>query len=836
MTLPQDRTVLPIVAVLPELERVLASTQRVVLEAPPGAGKSTYLPLWLLRNADTERRIVLIQPRRLAADNVARFLARQTGRPLGDVVGLRTRFDHKVSANTVIEVVTEGIFLRQIQRDPELRGIATVLFDEYHERSWQADVSLAFALEAQALWRAAEAPLTLLAMSATLPAAAVSAWLDAPVVRAEGRSFPVTLSYQPPGRQALPEHLVAQIEAALAAGARKILVFVAGWQTMQRVQRGLGQRDGREVYLLHSQVPPEQQRQAMLFQAGGPAAVVLATNIAETSLTIEGVDTVIDSGQVRRPSYDIRRGMDQLETGWISKASAEQRAGRAGRLGPGHCVRLWSQEQQGRLAPQDPAEIQQVDLAPLALELALWGSDELRLPDEPSPQRMNEARQLLQRLGALDAGGRITGTGRAMAELGLHPRLGRLVLSGRETGQLRAACQLAALLSEGDFLRFDADSASADLDLRLQVLQRRRNESAAAIAQGTLQRVRQLAEQLWLRSGGKAAEAGPDTASAALLAAAFPDRLARQREPGSNRYLSVDGFEVALDPGDALRGSRWLVVVEHDGGRQGARIRLAAALDEADIESPLATQAQTIEEVFWDEARAALSFRRLRRMGAIVLDERAGSMSDDQANAFWLAQLRERGLAWLNWPPAVSAWLGRVRWAATGAAADWPDYSEAALLADMEAWLLPYLLDIRRLEQLRALDFMAILQSRLNYAQQQELERRAPARFALPSGQSHDIDYSGDGAPRLAARVQEFYGLDRHPGIAGGAQPLLLELLSPARRPVQVTQDLPGFWRSSYPEVRKEMKGRYPKHFWPEEPWRAPATTTTKKRMKEIPE
>lgn len=833
MTFSPGRTVLPIEAALPELERVLTSRRRVVIEAPPGAGKSTWLPLWLLRRADTKNRIVLIQPRRLAADNVARFLARQTGRPLGEVVGLRTRFDHKVSADTVIEVVTEGIFLRQIQRDPELAGVAIVLFDEYHERSWQADLALAFALESQALWREENRPLTLIIMSATLPAAEISAWLDAPLVRAEGRSFPVAVSYEPPGRRDLPDHLLGQIDAALAFGARKTLVFLAGWGIMQRLQQRLAQRADCDVHLLHSQVPPEQQRLAMAAVTERPV-VVLATNIAETSLTIEGVDTVIDSGQVRRPHYDIRRGMDQLDTGWISKASAEQRAGRAGRLGPGRCIRLWSQEQQGRLPAHDPAEIQQVDLAPLALELALWGSADLRLPEAPPVQRLEEARQLLRRLGALDSADRISAEGRSLAGLGLHPRLGRLVLAGCGAGVARTACQLAALLSEGDFLRGED---GADLDLRLDILRRRQSDVPAAVARGVLQRVRQLTDQLLARAGGekrggKTAEAGP-ASTGALLATAFPDRLAKQREPGSNRYVTVDGFEVVLDTGDALRGSPWLVVAEHDGKRQGARVRLAAAVEQRDIEPLLNTQAQPEEATHWDENRGAIVARRLRRFGAIVLDEQNLPLTDALANAFWLSLLRERGFGWLQWPESVETWLARVRWAAPRLAES-PDFSEQGLLADLEDWLSPYLLNIRRLEPLRALDFLSILQGRLDYRQQQELERQAPASYRLPSGFSHPVQYAGEGAPRLAARVQEFYGLNQHPCVAG--QPLLLELLSPAHRPVQLTQDLPGFWRNSYPEVRKEMKGRYPKHFWPEEPWAAPATTRTKKHMKTLPE
>lgn len=818
---------LPIAAVLDALEQALVEHRRVVLEAPPGAGKSTYLPLWLLRRGvDRQHRVVLLQPRRLAADNVARFLAHQLGERLGERVGLRTRFDHCVSANTVIEVMTEGIFLRRIQRDPELSDTAYVLFDEFHERSWAADLALAFARESQTVWREGGEPLHLVVMSATLPALPLADWLQAPVVRTAGRGFPVDVRYQPAGRRDWAEHAAAQIDTALAGGARKVLVFLSGWGAMQRLQKTLGERDDRDVFLLHSRVPPDRQQLA-LAEPGDRPAVVLATNIAETSLTIAGVDAVIDTGQVRRPLYDSRRGMDRLETGWISQASAAQRAGRAGRLGPGVCIRLWSQEQQGRLRADDPAEIQQVDLVPLALELALWASPDLLLLEEPPVSRLTEARQLLQRLGALDAGGGITVAGRAMAELGLHPRLGHLVLCGREHGRLQAACQLAALLSEGDFLRAE-EGVAADLDWRLELLRRREDSAGGRVQSGARQRVLQLSRQLLQRSGGGEDAQQASAGAGELLLAAFPDRLARQRAPGSVRYLTVDGFEVALHEADALRREPWLVIAEHDGDPRGARVRLAAALPEA--EALMAGQVRSAVVADWDEERQALGARRERRLGAIVLEARNIPLEEDQAGALWLQMLRARGLDWLQWPAAARAWLGRVRWLARRRE-DWPDWSEAALLADLEQWLLPYLGGVRRLEQLRSLDYAALLQARLDYDRRRELDRLAPAQFALPSGREHPVDYSGEGPPRLAARVQEFYGLDRHPAVAGGAEPLLLELLSPAQRPVQVTQDLPGFWRSSYQEVRKDMKGRYPKHFWPERPWEAPATTTTRRRM-----
>jgi ATP-dependent helicase HrpB len=829
-----ERADLPIVAALPALAQALAAHGRALLEAPPGAGKSTYLPLWLLdQGATPSARIVLMQPRRLAADSIARYLARQLGEPLGRRVGLRTRFDNVTSADTVIEVVTEGIFLRQIQRDPTLAGIGWVLFDEYHERSWQADLGLAFARETQSVWREADASLRLIVMSATLPAEAIAAWLDAPVVRAEGRSFPVEIAYSPVRNAAADrsrgaDHMAREILAAAEQGARKILVFLPGWSAIARVAERLP-ANTLDIFTLHSQVPPEQQQLALQPPQPGRCAVVLATNIAETSLTIDGVDVVIDSGEMRRAVFDPARGMDRLETGWISRASATQRAGRAGRLGPGRCIRLWSQEQQGRLPAHDEAEIKQVDLASLALELALWGGAVDMLPEAPPASRLQDARRLLCDLHALDAAHRITASGRRLAELGVHPRLGRLIQLGEADGVPGAAALLAALLSEGDFVRAD-ERTSVDLDWRLHLLAGKNH--GAPIRHAAVQRIRQLAKQLARRSGGNQLPAHAELAK--LLLAAFPDRLARQRDVESPRYLTVEGFEVQLDAHDALRQSPWLIVAEHDGARSGARIRLAMAIASSEVEAAIADRIETRDDVFLDEARGVVA-RRRRSVGAILLDERQIAASDEHAVRLWREQLQQRGVAWLQLSDAASAWLARVRWLdaflrAQGSS-ELPDFSEAGLLADLDNWCVPYLAGVRKLTQLRQVDWLSALQSRLDYSQRQLLDRLAPARFVLPSGHAHTIDYRAASAPRLAARVQEFYGLNRHPAIADGRQPLLVELLSPAHRPVQLTQDLPAFWRSSYAEVRKDMKGRYPRHFWPEEPWCAPATTVTKRRM-----
>lgn len=822
MAAPDSGTDLPVAALIAPLTAALAGGGRALVEAPPGAGKSTVLPLHLGAEATPDRRLILIQPRRLAAGAVAQQLARRLGEPVGGRVGLRTRFDRQVSARTAIEVVTEGIFLRTIQRDPELSGIGWVLFDEFHERSWQADLGLAFAIESQRDWRS-EA-LRLVVMSATLPGAELQQWFSAPLLQAEGRRYPVEIDYAPPGRAEWTAHTAVQVRAALAAGARKVLVFLPGWGAMQRVVRQLGTLDAA-LHLLHSSVPRERQDAALVAPAAGEQAVVLATNIAETSLTIEGVDVVIDSGRVRRPSFDPGRGMDRLEEGWISLASAEQRAGRAGRLGPGRCIRLWDSERQRRLQRYDVPEVRVVDPAPIALELAVWGGEPALL-DTPEPARRAEAIRSLQLLDALDGAGRITAIGRQMAQLGLHPRLARLVLEGREQGCAWLACAIAALVSEGDFLPRDAAS---DLSLRLEAL--RRGEPGTG-DRGAFNRVRRLADQLLGR--GNAAVRG-DTAEklaevGALLARAWPDRLARRRDGEAPRFLTVAGFEVVVPAHDSLAHHEWIVALEHDGAREGARLQLGVAVSAAVVAEYSSARATLVESCGWDGVRNQIVAQRERRLGAVVLERTQGQIEPAAAQAIWRQQIETNGLTWLGWGERCDQWLARLRWLARRMpAASWAArFEEAMLLAELDEWLLPWLAECRRLDDLRRLDIHGLLRARLSYAEAQQLEELVPVQWQLPSGRPHAINYAS-GQPRLAARLTEFYGLDVHPVIAG--EPLLLELLSPAGRPLQITGDLPGFWRGAYAEVRKEMKGRYPKHFWPEQPWCAPATATTKRHM-----
>ncbi|MDX9874931.1 MAG: ATP-dependent helicase HrpB [Spongiibacteraceae bacterium] len=819
MTLPVDE-------VLPRLGEALAGAGRVLLEAPPGSGKSTRFPLWLMaQGATRDRRIVLVQPRRVAAAGIARYLARCAGGPLGERVGLRTRFEKQVSANTVLEVVTEGIFLRTIQNDPLLAGIGWVLFDEFHERNWQADLGLAFALESQRDWRD-EQPLGIAVMSATLPQGRFREWFEAPLITAGGRAWPVTVSYAPvPSRAALHYHLRDQITAALAQGARKVLVFLPGWSAIRRAASVLEQLPVT-VTRLHSNVMPQEQERALAPLADGEQMVVLATNIAETSLTIEGVDVVIDSGRVRRPSYDPRRGMNQLIEGWVSRASAEQRAGRAGRLGPGRCIRLWSREQQGRLPEHELPELTEVDAAPVLLELAAWGAkDDSFLLDSLPPAARSQAEALLTRLGAFDQRGWLTPLGKAMAAMGLHPRLGRLLLTAPPTGR-RAAAALAALLAEGDFLPVET---GCDIETRLAwLLQDERG--VPTDAPGTLlRRIRQLQRQLLSRAKAhpEFAAAERDITIGELLLAAYPDRLARRRPGTQGRFLTIDGFEVIVPASDPLASSEWLVVAEHDGARDGARVWLAAMVSHEAAAAAAHDSATEEVRTAWNSERERVEGEQVRRLGAVVLEQRRVPVGEEQAAVIWRQVIAEHGIEWLALPPAATEWLARVNWLRSRGEA-LPDSSPEALMASLDEWLLPWLQGVRARSELGSVDWLALLRARLSYAEQQRVETAAPARWQLPSGQGHRIDYQG-GRPELAARLTEFYGLDTHPQLEG--EPLLLVLLSPAGRPLQRTADLPGFWRSAYSEVRKEMRGRYPKHYWPEQPWLAEATSTTRRRM-----
>jgi len=834
---------LPIDAVLPALREALSLRHEAVLEAPPGAGKTTRVPLALLDEPWLAgQRILMLEPRRLAARAAAERLASELGEAVGETVGYRIRLDSKVGPRTRIEVVTEGILTRRLQDDPALEGVGLVIFDEFHERSLDADLALALTLNGRALLR--DTPLRVLPMSATLEGERLAALLgEAPVVRSEGRMFPVAVRWGRPfqsGERLEPRVLQTVLQALDEEGG-SLLVFLPGQAEIRRLHEQLSEAlAGRSEILLcplHGELDLSAQRAAIEPAPAGRRKVVLATNIAETSLTIDGVRVVVDAGLARVPRFDPGSGMTRLDTQRISRASATQRAGRAGRLEPGVCYRLWSQAQHEQLAAHDSAEILAADLAGLALQLARWGVTpaELAWLDAPPAAAFAQARELLARLGALNPNGSLSAHGLAMAGLPAHPRIAHLLLRGQALGLGALACEVAALLGERDILR----GAGADLHSRLVLLSGA--EKAGRGAQGGVQRARQLARQYrgLLPKGAQEAVADPGHPRwlGALLAFAYPDRIACQRRPGGGEYRLANGRAALFAEPDALMKHAWLVVAEL-GSRQGQReerIYLAADLDPALLDGVLAEQVTVRDELDWDEREGVLRTERQRRIGELVLERQALLELDEAARSRALVALvRRKGLELLPWTPELRQWQARVALlrrldlAEQGESA-WPDLSDAALLASLEDWLAPYLGRVSRLSHFAALDLPGILAALLPWPLPQRLDELAPAAIAVPSGSRIRLDYAED-PPVLAVRLQELFGLAATPRIAGGRLAVKLHLLSPARRPVQVTQDLASFWANTYAEVKKDLKGRYPKHYWPDDPLIAEPTARAKPR------
>ncbi len=823
---------LPIDPLLPAIRESLAAQPRLVLEAPPGAGKTTRVPLALLDAPWLDgRRIIMLEPRRVAARAAAGFMARSLREEVGQTVGYRIRFENCVSAATRIEVVTEGILTRMIQDDPMLDGIGAILFDEFHERHLAGDLGLALALDVQAQVRD---DLRIVVMSATLDGEKLARFLDAPRLTSEGRSFPVTISHPPARRD---EPLAAQVrrcvETALAAHPGDVLVFLPGQREIADAQRALdAARVDADVLALHGELSVEAQSAVLQPARDGRRRIVLATNVAESSVTLPGVRAVIDSGLAREPRFDPNSGFPRLDVVTIPQSSADQRAGRAGRVAEGWCYRLWPQSQ--RLEAARRPEIALTELTGLALELAAWGSDALRFPDPPPQGALAAGRDLLVRLGALDAG-RLTASGKRLMKLGTHPRLAAMLLAPTDPDDIALACDLAALLDARDPLK---GARRDDIAARWQALAAFRNgRTPPDASRGALAAIDQTSRQ-WRRR--LTCRATPPADAPAhrlgdLLIHAFPDRIAHQHPSDPHRYQLANGRSATLAPDSALYGEAWMVIAELRDADRDARIQRAAPVDEAAIQRAFAPRFATEDRVFWDTANHRIAAQRERRFDRIVLDVRPIAQPDPSRFADALVDaVRQLGLDALPWTENLRQWRERVRclreWLPESEAQTLPDLSDATLIETLDDWLKPALRGKRRLDALAENELADALKSNADWPTRQKIDSLAPVKIGVPSGLERPIHYSHGESPVLAVKLQELFGLADTPRIAADRIPLTLHLLSPGGRPLQVTQDLKGFWERTYPEVKKEMKGRYPKHPWPDDPWTAKATHRAKPR------
>jgi ATP-dependent RNA helicase HrpB len=820
---------LPIEPAIPELREALRSAGVAVLQAPPGAGKTTRVPLALLDEPWLAgRRIVMLEPRRLAARAAANRMAETLGEQPGATVGYRIRHETRVGPRTRVEVVTEGVLTRMLQSDPALEGAGLIVFDEFHERSLHADLGLALTLQTRAILRP---ELRILIMSATLDGGAVAALLGgARIVTSEGRSYPVDTRHLPRRRETPLEAAVAStVRAALAEEEGDVLAFLPGAGEIRRVETLLTGAPA-EIIPLHGTLPRELQDRAIRPSPPGRRKVVLATSIAETSLTIEGVRVVVDGGLSRVPRYSPRSGMTRLATVRVSRASADQRRGRAGRQGPGVCYRLWGAQEEAALLPRSAPEILEADLAPLALELAaaeVADPAELAWLDQPPAAALAEARSLLAQLGALDPSGHITPHGRRLTRYALHPRLAHMVVRGRELGAGALACELAGLLTERDVLRRHAGPGDADLGLRLDLL--RGAVQRADVDHDALRRVRAEVRLCREAGRGRAEDVRNSASPGVLLALAYPDRIAQRRPGGYGRFLLRNGQGAFLDP-QALAREEYLVAAELDGQSRESRIFLAAPITLEEIEHHFAGDIAWDDVLAWDDAARGVAALRRRRLGALSLQEAALHDPDPKAvTQVFLEGIRREGIDRLPWDETARNIRSRLAFV-HHLDAGWPDVSDEALAADLEQWLGARVAGLRRLDQLGRLDLGELLLDRLPWDRRRALDAWAPTHVEVPSGSRIQVDYTDPVAPVLAVRLQELFGLTQTPAVGRGRVPLTLHLLSPARRPVQVTRDLAGFWRTTYFEVRKDLKGRYPKHHWPDDPLRAEPTRHAKRR------
>ncbi len=832
---------LPIDEVLPELRRALAEGNGAVLQAPPGAGKTTRVPLALLDEPWlAEKKIVMLEPRRLAARMAAGYMGGQAEGRTGGLVGYRIRRDTRVSRDTRIEVVTEGVLTRILRSDPALEAYGLVIFDEFHERSLPGDLGLALTLQARALLRP---DLRILVMSATLDGAPIAKLLgDAPIVTSEGRSWPVETKWI-----ARPKE--QRVEAAVAGAVRRaldevpegdVLAFLPGAREIRGAAAllqasGVGPQASVDVVLLFGDLKQAEQDEAVRPAPAGRRKVVLATSIAETSLTIEGVRIVVDGGMSRVPKFSPRIGMTRLTTVRVSRASADQRRGRAGRLGPGVCYRCWDQNEERGLVPRGTPEILEADLAPLALDLAVQGAAPSELPwlDAPPAAAYAQAVELLIELGALEKttpntqhATRVTPHGREMAEFGVHPRLAHMLLKAGPDA--RTAADLAALLGERDILRGEGGPPDPDLTLRLEALAGQR---PANVDEGGLHRVRQEARALVEQLGLK--DFAPRTSHLALslLALAYPDRIGKRRPGQEGRFLLRNGLGVFTTAPSLLR-AEWIVATELDGDPKESKIYLGAALDGAEVLELYADQIERFDEVTWDIGEEKVVAKRIERLGAIVLSEKSVKDPDPQAvSEAVAAALARQGLTLLPWRDDALELRARLAFLHTIDPA-WPDASDSALQARADEWLAPHLVEIRKKGDLAKLDLARLIGEMLTWEQRKKLDELAPTHLEVPSGSRIRVDYTDPKAPVLAVKLQEVFGWLDTPRLGGGKVPVTLHLLSPAQRPVQVTKDLANFWKNGYFEVRKDLRGRYPKHPWPEDPLTAPATKRANPRKK----
>jgi ATP-dependent helicase HrpB len=821
---------LPIEPILPELFSALKAHNKVILQAPPGAGKSTFLPLQLVKQKQFKGRIIMLEPRRLAARSIAGFLAGQLGESVGQTVGYRVKQEVKVSSATVLEIVTEGILTRMIQSDPELSGIDLVIFDEFHERSIHADLALALTLDLQSALRD---DLKLLLMSATLDSQYLGQLLDAPVITSEGRSYPVEMRYLPGKPELLIERITNLIVQMVADESGSMLVFLPGVREITHLAEALNRQGfaaNIKVYPLYGELDKQQQQAAIAACVGDERKIVIATNIAETSLTIDGIRLVIDSGLKRHASFNPKNGVTKLNTVAIAKSSAIQRAGRAGRLMPGICYRLDSAEIFERRMDFDQPEILTSDLMSLVLEVANWGAeiDDLLWVNAPPKHLVDQARQLMIQLEIFDQQHKMTPLAGQINQLGCHPRIAHMLIKAKKLkAELELpvdslACYLAAIVEEADPLPKGMRRDNSSIDARVRW-----------VLSGKSPRVSQQAKVWAKRIGIRLIDRLPLAYCGVLLALAYPDRIARSRGQG---FQMSNGFGIVINDNDPLSHEPLLVVADLMEFQHRAFVRLAAPLSEQQVSEALSHLLSKDDFVGWDKKGEKLVAEQQVRLGRIILSKKPSTtaISSEQRVAAFIGLIKDKGLALLTWDDETKNLRLRLNTAfSLYSQSDnrWPDYSDGDLLATLDDWLAPYLNNVRSMADLKKLDIKAPLLSRLEWHLQKQLDADFPERFKVPTGASYKIDYRTDQPPKLSVRIQEMFGLTENPMLANGRLPLVIELLSPARRPLQLTQDLAGFWQGSYEQVKKEMKGRYPRHYWPDDPAVAMPTSRTKKKM-----